>query len=157
MVRVFNDNDVVPHLPFSLKLSRRGAYWRHVGIGVRLPPVPTGIYFRYICFWKRFYWRPKVYYRGKEKGWLSSTSMGIVDSVWFHFPWRQFWKFARMHSLFELQDRLMYGTAIKHKGNDFELLQYNLNTLYDILKVNDFTGLPHMSSNPKPGTDEGGI
>ena len=140
MVRVYNNNDPVPHLPFGFKLSRRGSYWRHVGIGVQLPPVPTGLYFR-ILFWKRWTWHPRVFYRGKERGWFSSTGYGFANSVWFHFPWRQFWNFARMHTLFELQDRLMFGTVIKNRGDEFELLQKNLDALYEGLQKTEFTGL----------------
>ena len=50
----------------------------------------------------------------------------------------------------------MYGTEIDNDGNDFELLQYNLNTLYGILKANDFTGLPHVDPKQKTGSEENG-
>jgi hypothetical protein len=140
MVRVFNDNDCVPHLPFNFKLDKRGCYWRHVGIEVKIPTVPSGFCLRYVCFWKRW-WRPRVSYWGKEKGWFSSLGHGIRNNILLNYPWGQPWNFHRVHTLFELQDRLMYGTKIRNRGGEYALLEKSLDELYNLLLQSDFTTL----------------
>lgn len=126
-IRVHNNNDMVPYLPLNFRIGGRGCLWRHVGVGVVLPPVP----------WFRR-WKPRVRYVGKEQSWASSTCRGYKNNAFFHFPWWQAWNFAKMHTLFELQDRLMYGLLLKQTGRDFRLLNKTFEELYDLLEENDY-------------------
>lgn len=130
-VRIFNHNDAIPHLPFNFIVGKRGCRWRHVGIEVSIPSVP---------WWG--WWSPRIRYNGaKEKNWLQSTIHGYRQNVFFHYPWLQPWAYQRMHTLFELQDRLMYGIETKKKGGSFGLLQKTVDDLYAILAETDFTTL----------------
>ena len=72
----------------------------------------------------------------------------------FHFPWLQPWNFAKMHTLFELQDRLMYGLEKKNKGGEFDLLQEPVDKLYEILEKTDFTSLQLDFKNTSNRTEE---
>lgn len=129
LVRIVNNNDMVPHLPFNFRIGKRGCRWRHVGIGVILPPIP----------WTRR-WRPRVQYIGKQN-WFASIAMGYQNNVLLHFPWLQPWNFAKIHTLFELQDRLMYGIEQQNLGGEFDLLQKPVDELYETLKRTGFSSL----------------
>mmetsp|Transcript_56883 Transcript_56883/g.138483 ORF Transcript_56883/g.138483 Transcript_56883/m.138483 type:complete len:1003 (-) Transcript_56883:733-3741(-) len=125
--RVHNNNDPVPYMPFNFRIGGRGCLWRHIGVGVVLPPIP----------WFRR-WKPRVTYNGKEKSWASSTLRAYRNNVLFHFPWWQAWNFAKMHTLFELQDRIMYGAEQDKAGGDFHLLNKTFEELYEDLATNDY-------------------
>lgn len=129
-IRVANDSDMVPRLPINLKIGRRGCLWRHVGIGVTMPKVG----------WFRK-WKPLMHYYGKEKSWFRSTFHGYRRNFIFHTPWVRPWAISRMHTLFELQDRLMYGEKLRNPGGDFTLLNQTLDELYDGLEEMDFEKL----------------
>jgi Lipase (class 3) len=128
--RVHNNNDPVPYMPFNFRIGGRGCMWRHIGLGVVLPPIPM---------FRR--WKPRVTYFGKEQSWLSSTCRAYRNNLLFHFPWWQAWNFAKMHTLFELQDRLMYGTDQEKAGGDFRLLTKTFEELYEELDENDYCTL----------------
>jgi hypothetical protein len=131
-VRIFNHNDAVPYLPFNFVVGRRGCRWRHVGIEVSLPSIPR-------LFGN---WNPRIAYAGaKEKNWLSSTLHGYRNNILLHWPWGKPWSYKKMHTLFELQDRLMYGIETKKKGGQFDLFQKTVDELYEILVETDFTTL----------------
>ncbi|KAL3916222.1 MAG: hypothetical protein SGILL_005275 [Bacillariaceae sp.] len=138
LVRVTNNNDMVPRLPTNFRIGRRGCRWRHVGIGVTMPRVPW--------FGK---WKPLMHYYGKEKSWLGSTIHGYQRNFLFHAPLLRPWIIPRMHTLFELQDRLMYGEIQSNPGGDFTMLNQTMEELYAGLEENDFSKLKGMKTRQK--------
>jgi Lipase (class 3) len=137
-IRVANDNDMVPRLPMNFRIGRRGCRWRHVGIGVTMPNVPL--------FGK---WKPLMHYYGKEKSWFGSTVHGYKRNFLFHTPMLRPWTIARMHTLFELQDRLMYGELQSNPGGDFTMLNQTMDELYKGLEEEDFQKLKGMKTKQK--------
>ena len=127
IVQVRNHSDCIPRMPANFRIGKRGPLWRHVGIGVTLPGLTR-------CG----RWKPLVHYWGKEKSCLDSTIHGFRRNILFHFSYLRPWSINRSHTLFELQDRLMYGELNSEAGGDFELLQSTIDQLYDILKDHDF-------------------
>ena len=123
-----NSSDVIPRIPANLRFGRRGPLWRHVGIGVTLPKLPKF----------GFKWKPFVHYWGKEKSWWQSMTHGFQRNIFFHFPYLRPWSVDRFHTLFELQDRLMYGELNSEGKGGFALLQHTLDELYEKLEENDF-------------------
>jgi hypothetical protein len=128
LVQCRNSSDVIPRIPANFKIGKRGPLWRHVGIGVTLPPLPS--------FGRK--WKPLVHYWGKEKSCLDSTYHGFRRNIIFHFAYLRPWTLDRAHTLFELQDRLMYGELKTEEGGGFALLQSTLDELYEQLEDNDF-------------------
>lgn len=91
---------------------------------MRLPSVPYGI-------WGRIRgWHPNVFYVQKE-GFLRSYWRAIRDNFILKFPLPP-WRFAEMHTLNEMQNRLMYGQRIG-AGNEFALLEKPIDELYDMM------------------------
>jgi len=113
-----------PHA-HRLYILQGGGKFRPVGVGVRIPSVPKGLCGRIGR------WNPQVYYVKDEKFWRSYWR-AIRDNFLLKFPFPP-WRFATMHTLPELQDRLMYG-KLTGAGDDFELLQTkSIEEVYDIL------------------------
>jgi hypothetical protein len=137
-IRVANNNDMVPRLPTNFRIGRRGCRWRHVGIGVTMPRVPW--------FGK---WKPLMHYYGKEQSWIGSTIHGYQRNVLFHAPLLRPWRISKMHTLFELQDRLMYGEMHSNPGGDFTMLNQTMDELYKGLEENDFMQLKGMKTKQK--------
>jgi len=137
-VRVTNDKDMVPRLPANFGVGRRGPRWRHVGVGVTMPKVP------WIGKWK-----PLMHYYGKEKSWIGSAIHAYKRNFVIHTPWLRPWTISRMHTLFEIQDRLMYGEMQKNPGGDFKLLNQTMDELYKGLEENDFEKLKGMRTKQR--------
>ncbi|KAG7358928.1 lipase class 3 [Nitzschia inconspicua] len=137
-IRVANNNDMVHRLPMNFRIGRRGCRWRHVGIGVTMPTVPL--------FGK---WKPLIHYYGKERSWFGSTVHGYTRNFLFHTPFLRPWTIARMHTLFELQDRLMYGEMLSNPGGDFTMLNQTMDELYTGLEEEDFQKLKGMKTKQK--------
>ncbi|KAG7354873.1 lipase class 3 [Nitzschia inconspicua] len=137
-IRVANNNDMVHRLPMNFRIGRRGCRWRHVGIGVTMPTVPL--------FGK---WKPLIHYYGKEKSWFGSTVHGYTRNFLFHTPFLRPWTIARMHTLFELQDRLMYGEMLSNPGGDFTMLNQTMDELYKGLAEEDFQKLKGTKTKQK--------
>lgn len=131
LVQCRNDSDVIPRIPANFRIGKRGPLWRHVGIGVTLPRLPK----KWMC---RGRWKPMVHYWGKEKSFFSSLMHGYRRNIIFHFSYLRPWTLSTSHTLFEMQDRLMYGEMHSQAGGDFELLQYTLDELYEKLDEHDF-------------------
>lgn len=112
-------------MPLTRMISKRGSYYRHIGIGVRIPKVPRPIRLPFGVFQRR--WRPSVYYIGKEGFW-ASYCRGISRNALLNAPW--FWQTQKMHTLMEMLQRLMEGSAIPQKGHDFDLLKQPVEVLY---------------------------
>ena len=123
-----NSSDVVPRTPPNFAIGRRGPLWRHIGIGVTLPKVPKF----------GFKWKPLVHYWGKENSCFDSTMHGYRRNVLFYIPYLRPWTMDRSHTLFELQDRLIYGEENIKPGGGFMLLKSTLDELYERLEENDF-------------------
>ena len=128
LVQVRNHSDLIPRMPKNFRIGKRGPLWRHVGIGVTLPSLS-------LC---GFRWKPMVHYWGKEKSVWDSTVHAYRRNLFFQLSTYQPWNWKQYHTLFELQDRLMYGELNSEPGGDFELLQSTVDELYDILDKNDF-------------------
>jgi hypothetical protein len=131
LIQVRNNSDVIPRIPANFRIGKRGPLWRHVGICVTLPRLPR----RLACGEK---WKPLVHYWGKEKSCMHSTIHGFRRNIIFHFAYLRPWTLERSHTLFELQDRLMYGEQNSESGGDFELLRNTIDELYEKLYEHDF-------------------
>jgi len=127
IVQVRNHSDAIPRLPANFRIGKRGPLWRHVGIMVTLPRVSR---------WMQ--WKPMVHYWGKEKSCWASIKHLSRRNIVFHFSYLRPWTLQESHTLFELQDRLMYGELNSEPGGDFELLQSTLDQLYVTLEEHDF-------------------
>jgi len=130
LVQCRNCNDLIPRLPPNLWIGRRGPLWRHVGISVTMPKILS-------CGIKS---KPLVHYWGKEKSCLQSTIHAYRRNFLFYFPYLRPWQMDRNHTLFELQERLMYGER-NSKGDGLELLKCTLDELYEKLEENKFETL----------------
>jgi hypothetical protein len=135
-VRLSNNWDMIPRLPTNFRIGRRGCRWRHVGIGVTMPGVPL--------FGK---WKPLVHYYGKEKSWFGSTLHGYRRNFIFHTPFLRPWIINQLHTLFELQHRLMYGQLQSNPGGDFPMLNQTMDELYEGLQAEDFQRLKGTKTN----------
>jgi len=133
LVQCRNHDDAIPRVPLNFFIGKRGPLWRHVGIGVTLPSLPSK------CCRRR--WKPTVHYWGKEKSCMASTIHAYRRNVIFHIPYLRPWALNRSHTLLELQDRLIYGEQNSEQGGDFELLQSSLDELYGKLDEHDFQTL----------------
>jgi hypothetical protein len=138
--RFYNSNDLAAHAPFnfgvnrvSLRLvptisntsfrallifcsSQRGSAFRHVGIDIKIPPVPI------LCFRK---WNPEITYIGNEGFW-ASYCRGIARNFLLKMPFP--WQIPRMHTLTELQGRILEGRS--RMGDKGKLLQKTVEELY---------------------------
>lgn len=93
-------------------------------IGIKVPGPPKRIC---RCFgWK---WSPSIYYIGRE-GFLKSYGRGIGRNFLLHLPLP--WKIPQMHTLEELQLRLIYGSTLEETGGKFELLKKPIDELYEM-------------------------
>jgi hypothetical protein len=127
--RFFNHNDIVAHLPPNMRVTKNGGMFRHVGVGIRIPSVPTGL-----CQLRK--WKPRIFYI-EEEGFCRSYCRALRNNFVVKFPFPP-WRFAEMHTLTELQDRLAYGQHIG-AGDDFELLQKPIEEVYDIMVGTNYT------------------
>jgi hypothetical protein len=128
--RFFNHNDIVAHLPFNFEVTKHGGKFRHVGIGIRLYSVPRTL-FRFRI------WRPtEVFYIKEEKGFVRSYWRAVRDNFILKFPIPP-WRFAQMHTLNELQERLAYGVRLQGAGKDFQLLNKTIDELYEMFVGTD--------------------
>lgn len=75
-------------------------------------------------------WHPNVFYVKKEGFWRSYFR-AIRDNFLLKIPLPP-WRFAEMHTLNEMQKRLMYGQRVG-AGNDFALLSKSIDELYDLM------------------------
>jgi len=109
---------------YSCAYMKRGSTFCHVGIGIKLPEIPKGC-----CRCLMPKWKPSVFYIGKEGFW-KSYGRGIGRNFLFHMPLP--WRIAKMHTLDELQERLIYGSMLKYTGGKFELLEKPIDELYEM-------------------------
>lgn len=94
---------------------------------------------------------------GRIKGWNPDV-FHVNDESFFRSYWRAVrnnfilkfplppWRFAQMHTLMELQGRLMYG-KMTGAGNDFALLQKPIEEVYDIKVGTSYGPDPAASSS----------
>lgn len=74
----------------------------------------------------------------KDEGFARSYWRAARDNFILKFPIPP-WRFAEMHTLTELQDRIIYGKLIG-AGDDFQLLQKPIEEVYDILVGTSYGG-----------------
>lgn len=104
--RFYNSNDIVAHIPFNVKPTKRGSSFVHVGLDVKLYTVP----------WKIFgYGRyPRFHYNRREHGlkayWRALKMNSLLNTT---FPW----KIQTKHGLPELQQRIARATLIAEAAN----------------------------------------
>lgn len=114
--RFYNHNDLLAYLPFNAVLTKRGSQFRHVGLGIKVRPVSR---------WTCRPWQPKIGYTGRESRWRSYRR-ALARNVLWHAPWM--WQIPRMHSLAELQQRIMEGRV--QAPASLQLLQKSIEELY---------------------------
>lgn len=122
LARFFNHNDIVAHLPPNFEVTKHGGKFRHVGIGIRLYSAPFGL-----CSSLKWH-HPDVFYVKKES-FVRSYWRAIRNNFILKFPLPP-WRFAEMHTLNELQKRLVYGAY--RSGKDFSLLCKPIDELYEM-------------------------
>lgn len=124
-VRFYNHNDIFAHIPSNFRPGKSGSRFTHVGIAVRVKPVPH-------VFQKFRTWKPEVFYVGEE-GWFMSYCRAINRSFLLNMSINP----PKMHTLAELQKRLMDGSIVQHEES-FEHLQKSIDSLYDMLASINF-------------------
>jgi hypothetical protein len=122
--RFFNHNDIVAHLPPNFEVTKNGGKFRHVGIGIRLYCAPVGR-----CSFRKWH-HPDVFYV-KDEGFVRSYWRAIRNNFILKFP-LHLWRFAEMHTLNELQERLAYGARLHRGGKQFSLLYKPIDELYEM-------------------------
>ena len=73
----------------------------------------------------------------QEEGFSRSYCRAVRNNFMLKLPLPP-WRFAEMHTLTELQDRLAYGQHVG-AGDDFELLQKPIEEVYDIMVGTNYT------------------
>jgi hypothetical protein len=122
-IRCYNHNDFVSYAPWNFTVTKRGSRYRHVGIGVRIPPVR----------WLRS-WSPKVSYVPRE-GCLKAYARGIHDN--FLLNSAAVWNIKKMHTLGELQRRMAEGALRRRNNGGYDLLEKPIEELYkELVGVN---------------------
>ncbi|KAL7491747.1 hypothetical protein ACHAWT_001050 [Skeletonema menzelii] len=120
--RFYNSNDVVAHLPVNVKTSRRGSTYVHVGVDVKLYPVPGQV----SCCGSR---SPGFKYNRKlppVKAYFDALKKNcFLNMTWPH-------KIQPTHALPELQKRLVMAVQVA-KNKEDPLLHKTLDELYDEL------------------------
>jgi hypothetical protein len=128
-IRCYNHNDVVAYTPWNISITKRGSMYRHVGIGVRIPPV------RWWCSWN-----PLVSYVGRE-GCLKAYARALKDN--FLLNSAAVWNIKKMHDLGELQRRMAEGALRRRNNGGYDLLEKPIEELYkELVGVNLGTILP---------------
>ena len=120
--RFYNNNDLVAHVPINVKTTRRGTPYAHVGVDVKLYPVPGKISCRGS--------RSPVFKYNKELPGVKAYFDGLRKNALLNTTWP--WKMRQMHTLPELQDRLAMAVQMARDTED-DLLHKNLDELYDEL------------------------
>lgn len=104
--RFYNSNDLVAHLPFNAKLTKRGSNFVHVGIDVKLYSVP-GL----ASLWGGRY--PRFRYNDRQSAiaayWRAIKLNSLVNMP---FPWQV----KNMHGLPELQKRIARAILITEEA-----------------------------------------
>lgn len=120
--RFFNNNDIVAHLPFNIKITKRGSPFVPLGIDVKLYPVPGQV----SCCGSR---SPSFKYNKKlppVKAYFAALKRNcLLNTTW---PWR----IQPTHGLPELQKRLVMAVQVA-KNTEDPLLHKTLDELYDEL------------------------
>ena len=120
--RFYNSNDVVAHLPVNVKTSKRGSTYTHVGVDVKLYPVPGQV----SCRGSR---SPFFKYNRKlPPG--KAYSEALKKNCFLNMTWP--WKIQPTHALPELQKRLVQAVQLA-KDTEDHLLHKTLDELYDEL------------------------
>ncbi len=116
----------VGHMPFNVKMTRRGSPYVHVGVDVKLYPVPGTV----SCLGSR---SPRFVYNERlppAKAYFKALRMNcLLNMTW---PWR----IKHIHGLPELQKRLVLAVLMAKQAEDSgrdPLLHRTLDELYDEL------------------------
>jgi len=119
--RIYNSNDIVAYIPFNARPSKRGSTFVHLGIDVKIYPVPKCCE----CFSKP----PRFRYNDDQKPaasyWRALKMNALINMSW---PW----KIRDKHSLPELQKRLKKALTESEKSKN-TWLQKTLDEAYDDL------------------------
>jgi len=120
--RFFNNNDIVAHLPFNIKITKRGSPFVPLGIDVKLYPVRGQV----SCWGSR---SPCFKYNKKlspVKAYFAALKQNaLLNTTW---PWN----IQPTHGLPELQKRLVIAVQVA-KNTEDPLLHKTLDELYDEL------------------------
>mmetsp|Transcript_21193 Transcript_21193/g.43643 ORF Transcript_21193/g.43643 Transcript_21193/m.43643 type:complete len:417 (-) Transcript_21193:1630-2880(-) len=120
--RFYNHNDIVAHLPFNVRVSRRGATFVHVGVDVKLFP-PAGV--ASLCGSRP----PHVRYNKKEPV-LASYMRAIKMNSLLNMPFP--WQIKSNHALPELQKRLKRAVEISERTSN-PVIHKTLDEVYESL------------------------
>ena len=119
--RFYNHNDTVAYVPVNFTITSRGALYRHVGIGIKIPQVP-----RLLTRLRK--WKPRVHYVGND-GCVRAYRRALARNVLFNSPFPM--QIPHMHCLAEIQERMRDGRLRKEGDRgDYELLLKPLEELY---------------------------
>ncbi len=118
----------VPHMPFNLTPTKRGSTFVHVGIDVKLYPVPGELS---LCG-SRY---PKIHYNDRQLG-MSAYMRALKMNTLLNMPLP--WRIKHVHSLPQLQKRIaraiLVAEAAKTTKNPF--LRSTLDEAYEAMVHN---------------------
>jgi len=119
--RIHNGVDVVAHVPFNVKVSKRGSTFCHVGMGIMLRWLPTRVYspYRYLN-WPR---RPHFEYASRVGFWASLRKAWRNNSLFNVAPL----KIKEYHHLNEYEKRVRYALSLEEN----EMCKLSLEELYE--------------------------
>eukprot|EP00977_Amphora_coffeiformis_P016504 scaffold5126_cov190-Amphora_coffeaeformis.AAC.1 len=119
--RFYNHNDTVAYVPLNFSVTSRGALYRHVGVGIKIPRVPR-------CFTQCRKWKPRVHYVGND-GCVRAYRRAWGRNVLFNSPFPT--QIPHMHCLAELQERMRDGMFRKEGDRgDYEVLHKPIEDIY---------------------------
>lgn len=121
--RFYNHNDTVAYVPLNVSVTSRGAPYRHVGVGIKIPRVP-----RWFTQFRK--WKPRVNYVGND-GCVRAYRRALGRNVLLNSPFPT--QIPQMHCLDELQERMRDGMLREGDRGDYELLHKPIEEIYNFI------------------------
>jgi hypothetical protein len=123
--RFYNSNDIVAHLPFNVKPTKRGSQFVHVGIDVKLYPVPGKV-----SVWGSRY--PRFHYNEQQSP-LAAYWRALKLNSLLNMPFP--WLIKNKHGLPELQARIARAILVAESAETrkYPFLRKTLDEAYEAM------------------------
>mmetsp|Transcript_32179 Transcript_32179/g.67634 ORF Transcript_32179/g.67634 Transcript_32179/m.67634 type:complete len:860 (+) Transcript_32179:190-2769(+) len=123
--RFYNSNDLVAHMPFNMKTTSRGSNFVHVGIDVKLYPVPGVV----SPYGSRY---PRLRYNDRQSA-MCAYWRAIKMNSFLNMPFP--WQIRHKHGLPELQKRIARAILVAEtaKTTKIPFLRSTLDEAYEAM------------------------